>query len=361
MTSVVATTGQRLRSFDVLRGIAILSVVAFHTAMVTPSTIAYVNSFFNLGKLGVQLFFFISALTMCHMWEQRETEQHRTAKFYIRRIMRIAPLFWLSALFYIAVNGTGPSYWAHDGMTGADIGLTMLFLQGFWPHAINNVVPGGWSIAVEMSFYLLFPLVIGVIGSRRRIYLGLAGLIFLLYYFGQQRLMVSMLASGVFGNDPQLLDSFLYFNFLNQCPIFLIGCYLHFAFRDGIGRREVYAASVFSLVGALIGHNFMTVAVGMSALVYLAVKGDLRSRLLETFGQNSYAIYLVHFIVAQLIGSVSPSQTGLAALLTRFTLGAIVSLALARLLHIAVERRIAPVTKWLIARIGRRDPQAALA
>jgi exopolysaccharide production protein ExoZ len=351
----------RLSSFDALRGIAILGVVGFHTAGFSPTNIAFVDSLFGVGKLGVQLFFFISALTMCHMWEQRSDENHRTAKFYIRRFMRIAPLFWLAVVFYIAVNGMGPSFWAHDGMTSLDIGLTMLFLHGFWPHAINNVVPGGWSIAVEMTFYLLFPLVIGVIGSRRRIYLALAGAIFLLYHFWWENLLGTMLATGVFGNDPELAGNFLYFNFLGQCPIFLIGCYLHFAFKDGFGRGEVIAAALFSLVGAAIGHIMLIVSAGLSALIYLGVTRSMRSALLEKFGQNSYAVYLAHFIVVQIVGDILPAHTGPAALLIRFAVVAAISFALARIIHNTIERRVAPLTKWVVAGIDRKGSQAATA
>ncbi len=357
----MANSSTRQSSFDALRGIAILGVVGFHTAAFTPTTIAFIDSVFGVGKLGVQLFFFISALTMCHMWEQRAGESHRTAKFYIRRFMRIAPLFWLAAVFYIAANGMGPSFWAHDGMTGIDVGLTMLFLHGFWPHAISNVVPGGWSIAVEMTFYMLFPLVIGVIGNSRRIYLALAGAIFLLYHFWWQNLLGAMLATGAFGSDPELADNFLYFNFLSQCPIFLIGCYLHFAIKDGFGRGEVIAAVVIALAGASIGLTLLTVSAGLSALVYLGVTRGMRSSLLETFGQNSYALYLVHFIVVQIVSNVLPAQTGLPALLIRFIAVAIISFALARLIHSTIERRVAPLTKWLVARLDHKDRQATAA
>ncbi len=355
----MASAGTRLSSFDALRGIAILSVVAFHTAVFTPTAIPFINSLFDVGEIGVQLFFIISALTMCHMWEQRREEANRTAKFYVRRIMRIAPLFWLAAAFYIAVNGMGPSFWAHDGMTRSDVGLTMLFLHGFWPPAINNVVPGGWSIAVEMTFYLLFPLVIGVIGNRRHLYLALAGATFLAYHFWWQNWLKAALATGSFGGNPEMVSEFLYYNFLNQSPIFLIGCYLHFAFREGFTKREVIAIAMLSLTGIAVGHMLLTVAVGLSALVYLAVTQGMRSSLLENFGRNSFSVYLVHFIVVQVVGSILPGQTDLPFLLIRFAVVATISFALARFLHITVERNLAPVTKWLVAAIDRRHNQAA--
>ena len=60
------------------------------------------------GWTGVNVFYFVSAMTMCLMWTQR-VETSPTRKFYIRRVLRIAPLFWLAIPLYLIINGTGPS------------------------------------------------------------------------------------------------------------------------------------------------------------------------------------------------------------------------------------------------------------
>ncbi len=58
----------RLQSLDFLRGIAILGVIAVHTSQAFPSML---DPFLAYGRFGVQLFYFISAFTMCYMWEKR--------------------------------------------------------------------------------------------------------------------------------------------------------------------------------------------------------------------------------------------------------------------------------------------------
>ena len=81
--------------------------------------------------------------------------------FYIRRAFRIVPLFWVAILFYLLITkGEGFKLWAPDGVSTGDVVLTFLFLHWSSVTAFNSVVPGGWSIAVEMQFYLLFPLLI---------------------------------------------------------------------------------------------------------------------------------------------------------------------------------------------------------
>src|SRR3954447_5271927 len=96
----MSAAGGRLHSLATLRGIAIVMVVAFHvTVMFRPAP--WLASLAQLGNSGVQLFFLISAITMCFMWHQREGEPDARMRFYIRRFFRIAPLFWAAICFYL--------------------------------------------------------------------------------------------------------------------------------------------------------------------------------------------------------------------------------------------------------------------
>ena len=87
--------------------------------------------------------------------------------FYLRRFFRIAPLFWIAIVFYLLVTrGRGITNFAPDGVGASDVLLTFFFLHSSSVTAYNSVVPGGWSIAVEMQFYLLFPLLIYLFRRR---------------------------------------------------------------------------------------------------------------------------------------------------------------------------------------------------
>jgi peptidoglycan/LPS O-acetylase OafA/YrhL len=50
---------------------------------------------------------------------------------------------------------------------------TALFVHGFHPQSINSVAPGGWSIAIEMTFYAVFPLLARFITSWQTAVAGL--------------------------------------------------------------------------------------------------------------------------------------------------------------------------------------------
>ena len=82
-----------------------------------------------------------------HSWHARADG---IVNFYTRRLFRIAPLFWLMIPIYLM--------WNHSQHQPGEVLATALFVNGFMPNYIFGVVQGGWSIAVEMSFYLVFPL-----------------------------------------------------------------------------------------------------------------------------------------------------------------------------------------------------------
>jgi exopolysaccharide production protein ExoZ len=92
---VWATTGRtegaaaaptaRSHTLDVLRGLAIAGVKAIHVSQSFPSGVRIVDFVFGSGWVGVNVFYFVSAMTMCLMWTQRATESNPTRKFYIRR------------------------------------------------------------------------------------------------------------------------------------------------------------------------------------------------------------------------------------------------------------------------------------
>lgn len=150
----VAHAPNRYAFIDALRGYAILAVIAFHVSYNVTNLDANVRQFASAGAAGVQLFFVVSALTMMLSWQARADG---IRAFYVRRLFRIAPMFWLSIPVFLALRGFIPTQWSTNGTSWGDVFASILFINGWHPDSINNVVFGGWSIAVEMTFYLVFP------------------------------------------------------------------------------------------------------------------------------------------------------------------------------------------------------------
>ena len=87
---------KRIQWIDSCRGIAILFVIIVHVGQLFSNTsINYISSF---AKNGVQMFFIISGYTIFYSLEKNRNKSYKS--FFIRRFFRIAPLYYLSAVYY---------------------------------------------------------------------------------------------------------------------------------------------------------------------------------------------------------------------------------------------------------------------
>jgi len=288
---------------DSLRGIAILAVIVFHVGIrFTPGGI--VGALTGLGYVGVQLFFIVSAISMCFMWDQRRGERAPVRSFLIRRLCRIAPPFWFGIVFYMLWRQCG---FLSDSPAGpADIVLTATFLHGFFPSAINLVVPGGWSIAVEVGFYVLFPLlVLRSRGVRSRLVLAIV------CYLG-----CTALASAIRLAAGPSIDLFLYYCLLTQLPIFIVGMAVYSISVKGepVPRAALVLVCLAWIAIALIsqrthawlGRPGLWAEVALLAGFSSAVIGRFESRLLAFAGRFSYSAYLFHFAVLDVLSLWTP-------------------------------------------------------
>ncbi len=301
----------KLNSLDFMRGLAILGVVCFHVFVVFDPGSPGISFIAPLGAYGVQLFFIVSAISMCLMWHRRADEDQATARFYIRRFWRIAPPFWLAIIGYLLLDGTGPSYWSSGHFGWRQIAMTATFLHGFWPDTINMVVPGGWSIAVEMTFYVCFPFIIRwkasaivFVAAAFALYLANIAIITPAY---------SMLLENY--QRPDLLWTFFYFQFFNQCPIFLIGIALY---KSSLKQDTSLSKPILLLVIAAwlwiafnsddpFNHSklsfWFSVAV-LSGFAWVCLQREFSFPLINRMGELSYSIYLSHFAIVEFVAYV---------------------------------------------------------
>jgi len=146
----------RLPQLDGLRAVAVVFVMAFHF-------IPAVDRIAPLGSIGVRLFFVLSGLLITRIllaWRGRPLGD-ALRSFYIRRSLRIFPLFYL-VLALAAVVNIGPVRdtigWHVSYLTNA-----YLFDRGAWHGSISHL----WSLAVEEQFYLIWPCLVLLLPERR--------------------------------------------------------------------------------------------------------------------------------------------------------------------------------------------------
>jgi peptidoglycan/LPS O-acetylase OafA/YrhL len=146
-----------LPSLDGMRAVSILFVIGFHAYCMRGGSTAYGR---YLGRLGVYTFFVISGLliTWLMLREQEKAGQVSLKDFYIRRCLRILPVFWalLLVVSTLKIFGLLSIPWM-------DVLRALTFTHNY-PVAPPGMQPAWylahtWSLSVEEQFYLLWPLV----------------------------------------------------------------------------------------------------------------------------------------------------------------------------------------------------------
>ena len=347
--------GGRLESLDTLRGVAILMVIAFHVSVMF-QPVPWLGSVARWGNQGVQLFFLISAITMCFMWDQRAGEAQRQTKFYIRRFFRIAPLFWLAICFYLLWEATRATPRPPDVLGWKQVLLTASFLHGFSPSSINAVVPGGWSIAVEMSFYAVFPLLV----LRRTTpvqTLAFAFVAYLVLGVGTTTFLERSVAP-----DP----IFLYYSLLTQFPIFPIGMFVYAVAMRGdrcdawqvAGIAGAWLAIAFAgkyLLGLDTRPFFWLQVALFAGAIYLVVRHGIHVPGLSLMGTLSYSMYLFHFAIIDTFTMFAPLEwrEGTIFYVCFLALVLVATVAAAKISGVTLERWSSDLARTVISRMGR--------
>jgi peptidoglycan/LPS O-acetylase OafA/YrhL len=308
---------EHLAFIDALRGWAFLSVLLVHvqTIVTLPRRVGQLAGPANYG---VQFFFVISALTLFMSYEARSSLDRRPlAAFFIRRLFRIAPLFWLAIPTYLAFLGTGPRESAPNGVHAGQILATFFFVHGWYPTSINSVVPGGWSIAVEMTFYLIVPLCFTVLKTLR------ASVVASLLTFGCS-IAISVSAKRLLtGSFPEnLLGRFTYYWFPRQIAVFFLGFVLFFLIRRFRGSSDVQMRSrrrLFQVIPeislliifamSLVSDRLPVAYFWFSAAFALLAFGLsfrpvwlLVNPLTRYVGKVSFSAYITHFMIIESVG-----------------------------------------------------------
>lgn len=323
LPGLAALNRDKLAGIDATRGWAILLVILVHSTGLYPELPWPVAKIAIFGWYGVQLFFVASAFTLLLSWHRHQAPLTvKLESFFIRRFFRIAPMYYTAALVYLILR---PPEGHADLLQFL---LTLCFLNAWSPEWMGvtdgdwQVVPGGWSISVEFSFYLVFPLLALCVTTLRRAVvfaaISLAGMI-AFHSLGTNWLSPNF--------EAATLDRFLFFWFPNQLVVFALGFVLFHAIADAppalawlrsFARNHHGAWMALSLVGLLalmqIGvrktvsdelpwlptHVLVSVIFsGMMMSVLLARKplAIYSNRFMRALGEVSFSAYLVHWAV----------------------------------------------------------------
>ncbi|WGK69408.1 acyltransferase [Candidatus Haliotispira prima] len=277
-------------------------MIAIHTINDFDKHDPIVRQFVGAGARGVQLFFILSAFTLFLSYHNRKNREiNPDRNFLLRRFFRIAPLYYLGIVYYLFQDGLGQRYWLGDAesITMANIISNVFFVHGANPYWINSLVPGGWSITVEMAFYLMIPLLVRKIKCASHA-----------VSFTILSLMISSGLTTILKRYPliayeRLHNEYLYLYFPNQLALFGLGIIAYFVIiqKDkkifsGFNYLLLSVWCIFYLiVGLSLPHNFKF---GIAFLLLIISLSKYENIILVNkatifLGKVSYSAYIIHF------------------------------------------------------------------
>ncbi|WP_163407777.1 acyltransferase family protein [Flavobacterium ajazii] len=302
---------------NALRGYAILLVILIHSSQ--SFKISDLGSkFYGNGDLGVQLFFILSSFTLYNSYSKRRLEEGELTNrnFFIRRFFRIAPYYYIAGLIYIFYK----IVIKHNTINFKNLIANYTFTNGIYLPGINDIPPGGWSIGIEMLFYLLIPTLFKYINSLgKAIGLFLITALFSIainHYFLD---FTMFLLNSVFESINKWS---LYFWLPNQLPIFILGIILYYINKSIIlsfsAGRIILIVSIFLYFGCsffdfslkypfyfmkkeyIYGIIFVLFAIGTYTINNKFIINDF----VQKIGVVSFSMYLNHFLIISVLSYV---------------------------------------------------------
>lgn len=283
----------------------------------------------NLGDKGVSLFFVLSGflITFLLLKEKEKTNTINIKYFYIRRILRIWPLYFLIVLASLFIFPQF-SFFRMNGSSIVDNNLLYVFLLSLvilpnvtlFKYGAIPFSSQAWSIGVEEQFYLLWPWLIKYVNKISFVLIGIIVVMFVLQNSGI--IIPKLIGKEVI--DPSVLTKVAFFFklFRIDCMAFgSIGALMIFYKSKFLKYFFGPIASCLILIGtiALIINPFKIMffediiqSIFFMALILNITSNNhcfytVENKIFNKLGDISYGIYMYHplicFIVIKLLGN----------------------------------------------------------
>ncbi len=144
----------RIVSLDYLRAVLAVGVMIAHYLLWTHGAGNAADSSTRFELYRVPMFYLLSGLTLYYFYaEKLALSMPSLRKFFLKRIRRLAPLFYLVTIITIVLFRMKPE------LITIITNFTGLFAVYEWD---NVIAYGGWAIGNELVFYAAFPILLYV-------------------------------------------------------------------------------------------------------------------------------------------------------------------------------------------------------
>jgi peptidoglycan/LPS O-acetylase OafA/YrhL/VanZ family protein len=320
-----------IRGLDGLRAFAALAVFIVHFQQFTQVELSFGPVDFTRwminGNTGVALFFalsgFLLAIPFCKALERREFPN--TLQYLKHRAVRIIPLYYLCFFGLLMIKGfSGPE------VSFNNITSHLFFVHNLKDSQVMSLNPPFWTLAVEMQFYLILPLVFLAMRQLKYHLAQFALIAFIVVWFLGYKLIFEWMSSNFdwpltfslvwpFGvNAASATSPVMTYSLASHLPHFLLGT----LFASQFIKRKLHVdkllydvlillivISTFIILATPLDesfqlefgrYNFPYVPVLLSALIFFVPSSKVTSNLLEFkflkwLGVVSYGIYIFHY------------------------------------------------------------------
>jgi peptidoglycan/LPS O-acetylase OafA/YrhL len=285
----------------------------------------------HLGNHGVRVFFVLSGFLITHLLltERAKTGTIAIKKFYLRRVLRIWPLYYALLAVAIAIPATWlvvkePSMIATLAAAKFQSWEIKFGLLAFLlPNVALMIYPAmlgfaqAWSVGVEEQFYLLWPVLMKKMGDRPLLALGgvlsvkvAVVLVFnyIFFYSGMQlppqlhqQLATAFNCVNIFQIEAMVIGGTAAYLLLQNRQLF-VNLTRNNLFRLTIGACLLICLSqawsqLHEQIGCDIVYAFLLLTLTLSGQKL----PEFLARPLTYFGKISYGIYMLHPLVICLV------------------------------------------------------------
>ncbi len=331
-----------------------LSIMFYHLTNWLFHPLDSSNTLGRLGVYGVSIFFILSGLSMAIVYNKYLTTVQNTFMFFIRRIFRIWPLFWIVC---IVITFHQRSITHPVDFQSLILNLTTLF--GFYTPA-DYIPVGAWSIGNEMVYYALTPFFIVAYNYRK--------------WFGNIVLSLTMIIGLYFAFS--LLDAnhdiasqwSLYVNPFNNLFLYVAGIAIYYNLHDlrikpaVVNLVLVAAILIFIIVPFKGNHIVIVTGPGrivfvLLSLIFVIMFYKMRLNLpkvitisLENLGIATYGVYLIHPVIYLYLRPYFPKFPDITSLYLLFCTVSVVTVAFSIILYRTFEFRFINMGKRITTR-----------
>lgn len=308
MIAEPASVTQQLGRLHCLRGIAALGVFYHHLGQFSSTALGSSYGLPGSGLLwtGVDLFFVLSGFLMMWTTGQKPGGARESLSFLLTRSARIYPMYWVTLLGTFLLAALFPGALPDGPQCDLLCQVTLL------PEQDEFLIGPAWTLSFEMAFYVLFAALV-LLPPQGRIR-ALAVWTLLVCTLGGLITTQVMLVHHIY--TPLVLE-------------FLAGIWIAVLIRRGVrlqGWVILIAAGVLLLSGAALfnavspslpsgGAEWARVALcggPASVIIWRLASQDTTApltpnRFMGKLGDDSYAIYLVHWPIIVVGSTIAPS------------------------------------------------------